>query len=130
MPNYTQKVIITLNKEGIQSQDTLIRYLSLLLNREMDVEERQKLIQDEYRIAMTDDIVEDVKIMCSYSDAIENAGRIEGRAEGLEAGIEKGEAKLARLMQKLFSLKRYEDAEKASVDVAFRTQLYNEFQMA
>ena len=75
---------------------------------------------------MTDDIVEDVKIMCSYSDAIENVGRAEGRAEGLEAG----EAKLARLMQKLFSLKRYEDAEKASVDVAFRTQLYNEFQMA
>ena len=43
-----ETVIITLNKEGIQSQDTLIRYLSLLLNREMDVEERQKLIQDEY----------------------------------------------------------------------------------
>ena len=91
---------------------------------------------------MTDDIVEDVKIVCSYSDAIERVGietgmekgRVEGRAEGCAEGCAEGkaegEAKLARLIQKLISLKRYEDLEKASVDVAFRTQLYNEFQMA
>ena len=71
---------------------------------------------------MTDEIVKDVKIVCNYSEAIEQVGRQEGREEG--------EAKLARLMQKLLSLKRYDDAEKASVDVTFRAQLYNEFQMA
>ena len=57
-------------------------------------------------------------------------GKAEGRAEGRAEGKAEGEAKLARLIQKLISLKRYEDLEKASVDVAFRTQLYNEFQMA
>ena len=64
--------------------------------------------------------------MCNYSEAIEQVG-IEA---GMEKGRQEGEAKLARLMQKLFSLKRYDDAEKASVDVAFRAMLYNEFQMA
>ena len=125
-----ETIIITLNKEGLQSQNTLIRYLSLLLNREMGVEERQKLIENEYHIAMTDEIVKDVKIVCNYSEAIEQVGREEGRLQGRQEGHREGEAKLARLMQKLFSLNRDEDAKKAAVDVAFRAQLYNEFQMA
>ena len=75
---------------------------------------------------MTDEIVKDMKIVCNYSEAIERVG--------LEAGVEKGkaegEAKLARLMQNLFSLNRDEDAKKAAVDVVYRAKLYNEFQMA
>ncbi len=100
----------------------------------MDVEERQKLIENEYHIAMTDEIVKDVKIVCNYSEAIEQigieAGIKKGRAEGRVEGKAEGEAKLAGLMQKLLSLKRYDDAEKASVDATFRAKLYNEFQMA
>ena len=79
---------------------------------------------------MTDEIVKDVKIVCNYSEAIELVGREEGLEAGMEKGRQEGEAKLARLMQKLFSLKRYEDLGKASVDVAFRAKLYSEFQMA
>ena len=75
---------------------------------------------------MTDEIVKDMKIVCNYSEAIERVG--------LEVGVEKGkaegEAKLARLMQNLFSLNRDEDAKKAAVDVVYRAKLYNEFQMA
>ena len=104
----------------------MIRYLSLLLNREMDVEERQKLIEDEYHIVMTDDIVKEMKIVCNYSEAIE---RVELEA-GVEKGKAEGEAKLACLMQNLFSLNRDEDAKKAAVDVVYRAKLYNEFQMA
>ena len=77
-----------------------------------------------------DEIVKDVKIVCNYSEAIEQVGREEGRLQGRQEGHREGEAKLARLMQKLFSLNRDEDAKKAAVDVAFRAQLYNEFQMA
>ena len=43
---------------------------------------------------------------------------------------EKGESKLASLMQKLFALKRLDDAEKAASDEAFRKQLYKEFNLA
>ena len=125
-----ETVIITLNDEGVRSRNTLIRYLSLLLNREMDVEERQKLIENEYHIAMTDEIVKDVKIVCNYSEAIEQVGREAGLEAGRQEGKAEGEAKLARLIQNLFSLNRDEDAKKAAVDVVYRAKLYNEFQMA
>ena len=46
-----------------------------------------------------------------------------------EQGEIKGEAKLAELMQKLFSLNRTEDAIRASSDLEFRSQLYKEFAM-
>ena len=50
--------------------------------------------------------------------------RIEAKGEA------KGESKLASLMQKLFALKRLDDAEKAASDEAFRKQLYKEFNLA
>ena len=79
---------------------------------------------------MTDEIVKDVKIVCNYSEAIEQVGIEAGLEKGKAEGKAEGEAKLAGLMQKLLSLKRYDDAEKASVDATFRAKLYNEFQMA
>ena len=47
-------------------------------------------IEDEYHIAMTDDIVEDVKTVCNFSAAIENYGIEKGRAEGIEKGMAEG----------------------------------------
>ena len=49
--------------------------------------------------------------------------------QGEKRGEIKGEAKLAELMQKLFSLNRTEDAIRASSDLEFRSQLYKEFAM-
>ena len=48
--------------------------------------------------------------------------REEGRAEG--------EDRLARLMKLLFGQRRFEDAQRAATDAAFRDQLYQEFQIA
>ena len=48
--------------------------------------------------------------------------REEGRAEG--------EDRLARLMKLLFGQHRFEDAQRAATDAAFRDQLYREFQIA
>ena len=128
-----ETIIITLDSDGVNNDDTLIRYLSLYFDRNMDIEERQKVLEDEYHIAMTDDIVEDVKTVCNYSAAIENYGIEKGIAIGearAEAkGEAKGEAKLTNLMQKLFSLGRNDDAMKALADLTYRAQLYNEFQM-
>ena len=47
--------------------------------------------------------------------------REEGRAEG--------EDRLARLMKLLFGQRRFEDAQRAATDAAFRDQLYREFQI-
>ena len=125
-----ETVVITFNAEGAESENKLIRFLGLLLNREMPVEERQRLIEQEYRIAMTDEIVEEVREMCSFSEAIERQGRMEGRREGLAEGRREGEDRFARLMQRLFNLGRYEDAQKATADAEYRAKLYSEFQLA
>ncbi len=40
-----ETVVITLNEDGLQSENELIRYLSLLLNKEMPVEQREKELE-------------------------------------------------------------------------------------
>ncbi len=57
-------------------------------------------------------------------------GRVEGRAEGRVEGRAEGEDRLARLMKLLFGQRRFEDAQRAATDAAFRDQLYREFQIA
>ena len=57
-------------------------------------------------------------------------GRVEGRAEGRAEGRVEGEDRLARLMKLLFGQHRFEDAQRAATDAAFRDQLYQEFQIA
>ena len=56
--------------------------------------------------------------------------REEGRAEGRVEGRAEGEDRLARLMKLLFGQRRFEDAQRAATDAAFRDQLYREFQIA
>ena len=57
-------------------------------------------------------------------------GRVKGRAEGRAEGRVEGEDRLARLMKLLFGQRRFEDAQRAATDAAFRDQLYREFQIA
>ena len=57
-------------------------------------------------------------------------GRAEGRVEGRAEGRVEGEDRLARLMKLLFGQRRFEDAQRAATDAAFRDQLYQEFQIA
>ena len=57
-------------------------------------------------------------------------GRVEGRVEGRAEGRVEGEDRLARLMKLLFGQRRFEDAQRAATDAAFRDQLYREFQIA
>ena len=64
----------------------------------------------------------------SFFRGVEAAGK-EGERIGEQRGIQKTEAKMGQLMQKLLSMKRYEDAEKASTDAAYREELYREFQL-
>ena len=40
-----ETIVITLNTEGLESENDLIRYLSLLLNREMPLQERQEKLE-------------------------------------------------------------------------------------
>ncbi|MBR1710243.1 MAG: Rpn family recombination-promoting nuclease/putative transposase [Clostridia bacterium] len=54
-------------------------------------------------------------------------GKSEGITEGIAIGQSKGENRVVRLMARLFSLGRQQDAEKATNDVAYREKLFLEF---
>ncbi len=53
--------------------------------------------------------------------------REEGREKGREEGRTEGETKFATLTARLLEAKRYEELEKATKDMEFRRQLYQEF---
>ena len=82
-----ETVVITLNKDGLQSENELIRYLSLLLNKEMPVEQREKELEKDYHLQMTEDVSEDVGKMCNYSEAI--------WMQGIEKGISRASSSAA-----------------------------------
>ena len=83
--------MITMNAEGLQSENDLIRYLSLLLNKEMPVEQREKELENEYHLQMTEELRKDVGGLCNYSDAMLMLGRKEGIEIGQKRGIEIGQ---------------------------------------
>ena len=86
-----ETVVITMNAEGLQSENDLIRYLSLLLNKEMPVEQREKELENEYHLQMTEELRKDVGGLCNYSDAMLMLGRKEGIEIGQKRGIEIGQ---------------------------------------
>ena len=67
----------------------------------------------------------EVRNMCEVADRLENMGI----AKGVAKGRAEGETKLAKLMEKLFAAKRFEDAEKAASDEEARKKFYKEFGM-
>ena len=75
-----------MNKDGIQSENELIRYLSLLLNKEMPVEQREKELERDYHLQMTEDVRKDVGKVCNYSEAIWMEGIEKGIAQGKDIG--------------------------------------------
>ena len=68
----------------------------------------------------------EIKNMCDVLDRIETRGKVEGFA----LGKKEGENKLAKLMDKLFSLNRTNDAMRAAADPEYREKLYEELGIA
>ncbi|MBR2836429.1 MAG: Rpn family recombination-promoting nuclease/putative transposase [Coriobacteriales bacterium] len=56
-------------------------------------------------------------------------GKEKGRAEGLEEGLEKGFALMSRLIDKLLSLGRIDDAARVTTDATYRDALLKEFHL-
>ena len=83
-------VIISLNEEGAESDSKIIRLLSTLLSGRKPVEERKRILEEEYGIPMTKEMQEEVDEMYSLSMAYEEIGFEKGIKQGIEQGIEQG----------------------------------------
>ena len=113
-----QLIVVTLGRDGTNSTDQLIKYLSLILSDEKPLDERKRQLEDEYRIPMTYDIEEEMSSMCNMGEAIRRKAEAEG------------ENRLGTLIAKLKELGRIDDAFKAAEDKQYREKLYKEFQLA
>lgn len=71
------------------SQNVLISMLEKLLSR-TDVEEKKRILTEEYGMIMTTELEGRMRTMCNWSEAILEKGLEEGIEKGIEEGIEKG----------------------------------------
>ena len=78
--------ILRLGAEGENSENEVIRLLSNLFSTEKTAEEKKQILSEDFHIAMTEEIDEEVSSMCNLSEGIFE----EGMAKGMEAGMAKG----------------------------------------
>ena len=63
--------------------------LGIIFSDRLNGKEKVKLLQEDLQIYVSDEMKEELDVMCNLSYGIEERGRAEGRAEGrLEATIE------------------------------------------
>ena len=98
-------IIINLrNGENItDSQNILISMLEKLLSKS-SVEEKKRILTEEYGMIMTTELEGRMQTMCNWSEAIKEMSYKEGIEKGIEEGIEKGIEKerlnaIERMMQ-------------------------------
>lgn len=64
----------------------ILRMLAVILSNELNVQEKKKILEEEYEILIGKKIEEEMKDMCDLADAIEK--------KGIKKGIEKGQINL------------------------------------
>ena len=91
-----QAVIVNLGDAETPVQNQILRLMNVLLSEETNALSKQKVMQEEFHIAMTQQIESEVSDLCDLSYGIlekgfrkgQAEGRAEGRAEGITASVE------------------------------------------
>ena len=88
----------------MDSQNTLISMLEKLLSQ-ISVEEKKRILTEEYGMIMTTELEGRIRTMCNLSENIKELGIEEGIEKGIQKGIEKGIEK-----ERLNAIERMMDA--------------------
>ena len=91
-------IVMRLGSQGENSSDDAIRLLSTIFSTDRTPEEKKNVLSDEFHIAITTVIDQEVKRMCNLSTGILERGLERGLKRGLEQGREQG------MMETLFGL--------------------------
>jgi hypothetical protein len=114
-------VIVNLGDVEEKSNLQIINLLNVLFATSISSEEKKNILQNDFNIAMTEEIEKEVNGMCNLSDGLVESGRQEG--------IQQGEDNLAKLFEKLFELGRTDDAKRVSKDKEYRKLLMKELKI-
>ncbi len=105
---------IMLGNEEKKGAEGVLRLLDVLFRSDKDVEERKRILEEEFHIAMNEDMEMEVRQMCNLSKGVENRGIRKGIIQGRE---EEKLNSIRSLMKKLnFTLEQAMDALGVSKD--------------
>ena len=97
-------IVISLNDDGMDNRNDIIRLLSTLLSTSETVEKRKQILEDEFNIPMTKEIEEEVLEMCNLGQAVEMTGVKKGIKKGIKKGFEQATLENIRKMIKNLNL--------------------------
>ena len=83
-------LIINLGDAREPVDNQILRLMNVLLSSQTDVREKQRVMREEFHIAMTAELEVEVEALCNLSQGIYNEGFETGVEKGMEKGIEKG----------------------------------------
>lgn len=79
--------MVCLGKDGIDSREpSLHGLLSTVLSNTLKPEEKEEILDREYRIPVTERMKEEMNLMCNLSDLVEERAMEKGMQEGMEKG--------------------------------------------
>ena len=73
-------------EEDVDNQ--ILRLMNVLLSSKTSVQDKQKVMHDEFRISMTSELESEVSDMCNLSQGIFKDGVEKGMEKGMEKGIQ------------------------------------------
>ena len=105
-------IMICLGDDSDNEPDSLLRLLDILLSSDRNVNEKKRLLENDFQISMTEHLERGVSEMCNLSKGIEE----KGIQKGIEQGIEQGTlSSIKSLMESMgWSLEQAMDALKLS----------------
>lgn len=79
-------VMICLGHAGDDNYTGILKLLDVLLSSEKEAEEKKKILQEDFDIAMTKTLESEVSAMCNLSKGVEKRGIAIGLERGMETG--------------------------------------------
>ena len=108
-------VTICLGKPDAENYTGILKFLDVLLSSSRAAAEKKKILEEEFGVAMSEELEREVLIMCNLSQGV----KAEGREEGIGIGREEGIGMMRMLMRLVQEgdLKPERAAEKANMTV-------------
>ena len=79
-------VTICLGKPDAENYTGILKFLDVLLSSSRAATEKKKILEEEFGVAMSEELEREVLIMCNLSQGVKAEGREEGRREGISIG--------------------------------------------
>ena len=102
-------VTICLGKPDAENYTGILKFLDVLLSSSRAAAEKKKILEEEFGVAMSEELEREVLIMCNLSQGV--------KAEGREEGISIGEIGMLVQLVRDGDLKPERAAEKAKMTV-------------